>query len=361
MNEFITKLSNVSPNHFGFYSGGEYIVCVADYLRTVPDFDGTAYVDGYYEVSNSQYHKAREFIAFCKSRGCIVEVEREKSYKDFLFDNGFFGRGKNSLLYDKQFGSKIYFTVLKVTKMPADRNSRLEVVKFLQILKSKAARFKSDADTCGSCSSCIAACPQKAIPNSLENCLRTHMQEGRIDKSFSAALGTRVLGCEICSEVCPKNKKIAISENPPLKLQDFLELVEKKDPALCEKYGKNIISKNKLIPFILNAMGNLKDLQYKDIIEKYTTSENENIKNAALLAKCELDKNIKNAALLAKGELGENIENVALLAKGELGENIENAALLAKGELDKNIENAALHESGKTSEKKENESQDEQS
>lgn len=284
MNKFITQLANISPNYFGFYNGGEYIVCVADYLRTTASGGDVAYIDGYYEISNSQYHKTQKFLAFCKDAGVGVEIEREKSYKDFLFDNGFFGRGKNSLLYDKEFGSKIYFTVLKVTKMPILRENRLEFVKFLQILKSKSSRFKTPDESCGTCKLCLTACPQKAIPNCLENCLRSHMQEGKIEKSFSRELGNRVLGCEICSEICPKNKKIAISNAESFTLSQFLALVEKKDASLCEKYGKNIIAKNKLIPYILNAMGNSGDKTHQPTLEKYAQSDNEKFKIASQIA-----------------------------------------------------------------------------
>lgn len=284
MNKFITQLSHVSPNHFGFYSGGEYVVCVADYPRTVPFGGSGAYIDGYYEISNSQYHKTQKFLAFCKENGVGVEIERDKPYKDFLFDNGFFGRGKNSLLYDAEFGSKIYFTVLKVTKLPSVRENRLEFVKFLQILKSKSSRFKTPDESCGACTLCLSACPQKAIPNCLENCLRTHMQEGKIEKSFSQTLENRVLGCEICSEICPKNKKVALQNAESTELSQFLSLVEKKDTGLCEKYGKNIISKNKLTPYILNAMGNSGEIRYKEILEKYEESDNEKFKIASQIA-----------------------------------------------------------------------------
>ncbi len=284
MNKFITELSNISPNHFGFYNGGEYIVCVADYSRTVPLGGDYAYIDGYYEISNSQYHKTQKFLAFCKENGAFVDIEKEKPYKDFLYDNGFFGRGKNSLLYDAEFGSKIYFTVLKVKNTPSLRENRLEFVKFLQILKSKSTRFKTPDESCGSCTLCLTACPQKAIPNCLENCLRSHMQDGKIEKSFAKILENRVLGCEICSEVCPKNKKIATTENKNVQLSEFLSLVEKKDANLCEKYGKNIISKNKLIPYILNAMGNSGEIKHKETLEKYLASDNEKFKIASQIA-----------------------------------------------------------------------------
>ncbi len=176
MNIFSRELSKISPNNFGFFAVNEYIVCVAPYLKsTLPD-KNSAFIDGYYEISNSQYHLAKEFLALCKKFGCGVVVEKEKSYKDFLYENGFFHKGKNTLLQDVQFGSLIYFTVFKVTSLPcagekfqdkfqseekmheyftslgcdnkeikelADRMIRLEFVKFLQVEKSKGGRYKS--------------------------------------------------------------------------------------------------------------------------------------------------------------------------------------------------------------------------
>ncbi|MFI3167318.1 MAG: 4Fe-4S double cluster binding domain-containing protein [Bacillota bacterium] len=284
MNIFCEKLGEVSDFYFGFSAGVEYIVCVAPYKRTMPLGGDFAYIDGYYEVSNSQYHKAKDFIAFCNKNGCGVEIEREKSYKDFLFENGFFQRGKNTLLQDSVFGSKIYFTVLKVVSMPKSREERLEFVKFLQILKSKQSRFKSNGDTCKDCNICISACPQKALPLSLQTCLRQHMQNGEIREEFSLSLGSRVLGCEICSEVCPKNKGVEISCENQFELTNLLALVEKKNPSLCEKYGKNIIAKNKLVPYIINAMGNTRKEKYSEILEKYSNSQSEKIAFSARLA-----------------------------------------------------------------------------
>ncbi len=286
MNVFCDELSKITTEYFGFCtgSGAEYIVCVSPYKRTKPQDKNTAYIDGYYEISNASYHKTQKFIGFCKSNGCILEVEKEKSYKEFLFENGFFQRGKNTLLQDKTYGSKIYFTVLKVTKTPESGESRLAFVKFLQILKSKQSRFKTSENSCGSCEICLLACPQNAIPNSLDNCLRSHMQEGKIEKSFSCTLENRVLGCEICSEVCPKNFGIEVESQNSFTLANFLTLVEKKDSLLSEKYGKNIIAKNKLIPYILNAMGNSGNAEYTQTLEKYAGSENSNIANSSLIA-----------------------------------------------------------------------------
>lgn len=292
MNLFIEQLNNLSPYHFGFFAGSEYIVCVAPYLRTLAKGGDVAYIDGYYEISNSQYHSAKDFIAFCKAHDCVLEMEREKSYKNFLFESGFFQRGKNTLLIDSVFGSKIYFTIFKVIKPPTAGENRLEFVKFLQILKSKQSRFKTAQSECGSCNICLTACPQRAIPSNLGNCLRAHMQTGDIQESFSLALGNRVLGCEICSEVCPNNAGIAIQSQEQYTLLELLARVEKKDPELCAKYGKNIISKNKLLPYILNAMGNSGNVEYAAVLEKYTDSASDKTKNAALIA---LDK-IKNSS-----------------------------------------------------------------
>ena len=84
------------------------------------------------------------------------------------------------------------------------------------------------ADQCGTCTRCIDACPTAAIkmpagPNGSEphtvdatRCLSylTIETRGEIDSALQSAVTTQIFGCDICQDVCPWNRKAAVSTDP---------------------------------------------------------------------------------------------------------------------------------------------------
>ena len=84
------------------------------------------------------------------------------------------------------------------------------------------------ADLCGTCTKCIDACPTQAIahragpggdePYTVDatRCLSylTIETRGEIDPALQPAVKTQVFGCDICQDVCPWNRKAAVSEDP---------------------------------------------------------------------------------------------------------------------------------------------------
>lgn len=83
------------------------------------------------------------------------------------------------------------------------------------------------ADQCGTCTRCIDACPTHAIihragpagdePYTVDatRCLSylTIETRGEIDPAMQPAVKTQVFGCDICQDVCPWNRKAAISDD----------------------------------------------------------------------------------------------------------------------------------------------------
>ena len=66
------------------------------------------------------------------------------------------------------------------------------------------------ADHCGTCTRCIDACPTQAItPYSVDarRCVSylTIEHQGLIEPSLHAGIGDRLIGCDVCQEVCPFN------------------------------------------------------------------------------------------------------------------------------------------------------------
>ena len=73
---------------------------------------------------------------------------------------------------------------------------------------------------CGACTKCIDACPTNALNKGVLDARRcisylTIENKNEIPDSFHSMLSNNVLGCDICADVCPWNKKWARPHSHP--------------------------------------------------------------------------------------------------------------------------------------------------
>ncbi len=100
--------------------------------------------------------------------------------------------GKNRQLINPGLGSFVFIGIL--------------------MLNAEAEYDEPIPNRCGTCSRCIDACPTKALDNNGLNATRcisylTIESKHGIDSQFHSLLSNYALGCDICGNVCPWNKK----------------------------------------------------------------------------------------------------------------------------------------------------------
>ena len=130
------------------------------------------------------------------------------------------------------------------------------------------------AKTCGSCVRCIDACPTGAIvaPYVIDNtrCISflTIELRGAIPRDMRTLVGDWVFGCDICQDVCPVNRKAALSLEPAFRQRhDFaapalLPLLELTDAQFRERFRNSPIKRAKRVGLQRNvcvALGNISD------------------------------------------------------------------------------------------------------
>ena len=110
---------------------------------------------------------------------------------------------KNTFLINQQIGSWLFLGVIITT---------------LELEATLGPGEPPPADLCGSCTRCLDACPTRAFPQPYvldgRRCISYLTIELReaIPESLRSQMGNALIGCDICQDVCPWNRKAPVTQ-----------------------------------------------------------------------------------------------------------------------------------------------------
>lgn len=157
----------------------------------------------------------------------------------------------------------------------------------------------AEKDHCGSCRSCLDACPTDAFPSPYQldarRCISylTIEHPGPIPEEFRKAMGNRIYGCDDCLAACPWNKFAQAASEAKLIARDDLkspplaDLLALDDPAFRKLFsGSPVkrIGRNRFLRNVLIAAGNSAQLDLQSHVNRHLKDPDETVRATAVWA-----------------------------------------------------------------------------
>lgn len=192
--------------------------------------------------------------------------------------------GQNTCLISEQLGSWVFLA---------------ELITSLDLQPDGPAPFR-----CGTCTRCIEACPTDAlVPTGKSDgpayaldsrlCISywTIELRGAIPEAGRAGMGGHLFGCDICQDVCPWNRRAAVTENPSFLDENGLPALEEmaalSEREFNERFAGTPVKRAKYRGFLRNvavAMGNSGDPRWLEPLRRLASSDDALIREHAAWA-----------------------------------------------------------------------------
>ncbi len=222
---------------------------------------GCARISTYYFAAQDAYLQAKEMVCLLNQAGENARLCNEVRLKPLLSRLKDFSQGRNTLHYHTRFGSRFHMQVIGLAaRYP---------------MEEAALRQNEDKpDMCGSCRTCLHACPTKALAEEgfvRDRCLRQHMLRSTpVPEHLRTLMGNRLVGCDICQQVCPYNAALPEGEaaGKCFPIHDLLKQDADTIARLSGKIGRNMASPNRICGQACIIAGNSKDQAYLPVLNE---------------------------------------------------------------------------------------------
>jgi epoxyqueuosine reductase len=153
--------------------------------------------------------------------------------------------GKNTVLINRHLGSHLFLA---------------EIITTVELVHDEPA-----TDHCGTCTRCLDACPTDAFPEpyvlDARRCISylTIEVKGAIPGDLRDGMGDWLLGCDVCQDVCPWNRRGELTKEPAFHARDgldpvdLLELLAMDREAFNERFRRNPAKRPKRRGLLRNA------------------------------------------------------------------------------------------------------------
>jgi len=229
-----------------------------------------AWGDDYHEVVRARLEALRTALgqAFGRFESRAYVDTGPVAEKAYAVAAGLGAYGKNTCVLNQRLGSWFFIGVL-ITDLDLAPDAPV-------------------GDICGSCRACLDACPTNAFPEpyvlDARRCISylTIEVKDTIDPDLRASMGRHVFGCDICQDVCPWNRKRAVSggtsfePRPGNVAPSFDELARLTPEEFQERFRKNPIKRSKrrgLLRNVAVAIGNAGTERHGVLLESLANDE----------------------------------------------------------------------------------------
>jgi epoxyqueuosine reductase len=169
---------------------------------------------------------------------------------------------------------------------------------------------------CGTCTRCVDACPTAALvpagaPGGPEFALDSRRcisywtieLRGPLADEERAAVGQHVFGCDICQDVCPWNRRAAVTAErefqPQNRLPDLEELAKLTPEQFNARFGGTAVERSRYRGFLRNvavAMGNSGNRKFLEPLRQLARHEDEVVREHAHWAIRQIDQGLRQTS-----------------------------------------------------------------